>query len=80
MKDPVEEKSELVVDVLRYAHEHKLDIGSKSDVEKILEALHPNHSEEIEEIDEFMELLGNADTFIEVTAKEKEPEKTNLSN
>ena len=77
MKDPVEEKSELVIDVLRYAHEHKLDIGNRNDVKEMLEVLNPDHSEDV---DEFMELLKRADTFMDMTAKEKEPEKTNQPN
>ncbi len=77
MKDPVEEKSELVIDILKYAHEHKLDIGNRNDVKEMLEVLNPNYSEDV---DEFMELLKSADTFMDMTAKEKEPEKTNLPN
>lgn len=74
-KDPVEEKSKLVIDALQYAHDHKLDITNRDNVAKMLEALNPEHSENV---DEFMKLLQNADTFLEEKAVEKE--KTDLPN
>lgn len=77
MKDPVVEKSELVIDALQYAQDHNLDINNKDDVKKILEALDPEHAENVEE---FIELLKNADTFMDMTAKEKEAKKTDLAN
>lgn len=77
MKDPVEEKSELVIGALQYAHDHSLDINNKEDVKKILEALDPDKSEDIEE---FMKLLQNADTFMEMEADKKKSEKTDLPN
>ena len=73
----VKEKSELVVDAIQYAHDHNLDINKKEDVISILDALNPNHTENI---DEFAELLKNADAFMEMTAKDKEPKKENLPN
>lgn len=74
-KDPVTEKSELVIDALQYAHTNNLDINNKDDVKKILEALNAD-----EDIEEFMSLLQNADVFMDLKAKEKEPEKTDLPN
>lgn len=77
MKDPVEEKSELIIDILRYAHENKLDIRNRNDVIAILEVLNPSHSEDV---DDCMELLKSADAFMEMNTKEKETNKTNLPN
>lgn len=77
MKDPVEEKSELIIDILRYAHENKLDISNRNDVKAILKVLNPNHSEDI---DDCIVLLKSADVYMDMTAKEKETEKTNLPN
>ena len=77
MNDPVVEKSELMIDALKYAHDNNLDINNKDDVEKILEVVDPEHKENI---DEFMELLKNADVAMDITAREKTEEKTDLSN
>jgi len=74
MKDPVTQKSVLVIDALQYAHDNDLDIGNKDDVRKILEVLDPEHKENI---DEFTELLKTSDTFMDMTAKGK---KSNLPN
>lgn len=74
MNDTAVKKSELVIDALQYAHDHKLDINNKHDVRKILEVLDPVHKENV---DEFMELLKTSDTFLEMTAKDK---KTRLPN
>ena len=74
MNDTVAKKSELVIDALQYAHDHNLDINNKDDVRKILEALDPEHKENI---DEFTELLKTSDAFMEMTAKDK---KVNLPN
>lgn len=73
--DPVAEKSELVLDALQYAHSHNLDINDIEDVKKILEALNAEENPE-----EFMELLQNADAFMDMTAKEKEHKKSDLPN
>ncbi len=77
MDNTVEEKSKLVIDALAYAHDHNLDIKNKSDVEKILQALDPQH---LENVDEFVELLKSADTFMEITAKESEPKNPDQVN
>lgn len=77
MKDPNVEKFELAIDALEYAKEHNLDINNRDDVEKILEVLDPEHTEDV---DEFVELLKNSEAFMKITAKEKEPKKTNLPN
>lgn len=75
-KDPAVEKTELVINALAYAHEHNLDINNRDDVKKILEALNAGD----EDVDEFMNLLQNSDAFMEMKAKEKESEKTDLPN
>ena len=77
MKDPIVEKSELVIDALTYAQDHSLDINNRDDVAKILEALDPEHKEDV---DEFMELLKNAEAAMDILAKKKDSEKTNLPN
>lgn len=77
--DKTVEKTELVVDALSYAHKNSLNINSKDDVKKILEVLDPQHTSD-EEVEEFMKLLQNADTFMEITATKKESKKTDLPN
>lgn len=76
--DKAVEKTELVVDALSYAHKNSLNINNKDDVKMILEVLDPEHTSE-KEVEEFMSLLQNADTFMEMTTKEK-AEKTDLPN
>ncbi len=77
MNDPVEEKSKLVLDALQYAHDNNLDINNLDDVNKILEAIDIEKSESAEE---FMNLLQNADTFMEMGADKIKSEKTDLPN
>ncbi len=77
VKDPVVEKSELVIGALHYAQEHNLDVSNKDDVQKILEALDPEHAQDI---DEFVELLKNGDLFMEITARAKGSKKKDLPN
>lgn len=77
--DKAVKKTELIINALEYAHTHKLDINNKDDVKKIVVALDPQHAGE-EEIDEFMKLLQNTDTFMEMTASRKEPKKSDLPN
>lgn len=77
--DKAVEKTELVVDALSYAHKNSLNINSKDDVKKILEVLDPEHTNE-KEVEEFMNLLQNADTFMEMTATKEESKKTELPN
>ncbi|HSW88987.1 MAG TPA: hypothetical protein VLG12_07535 [Candidatus Saccharimonadales bacterium] len=79
MKDKAVEKTELIIDALAYAHEHKLDINNKDSVKKILEAIDPAHSTE-KEVEEFMQLLQDADTFMGMTASKKHSEKIELPN
>lgn len=64
MKDPAVKMTEKVIDALSYAHKHNLDIDSKEDVQKILEAINPEHSS-IEDTEEFMKLLQAANVLIE---------------
>lgn len=77
MKDPVVEKTELVLDAFQYAHDNNLDINNLDDVKKILKALDPKL---IDEAEEFKELLLNAEAFMEMTAREKTEGKKKLPN
>lgn len=79
MDDKAIEKAELVIKALEYAHNHKLDINDRSDVKKILEILDVQPINE-KEVEEFMNLLQNADTLMEMTALRKETKKTDLPN
>lgn len=76
MKDPVAQKSELVIDALQYAHDHNLDINNMGDVQKILDVLDPDHKENAAE---FAELLKTSDTFMGMKARDLKPEEK-LSN
>ena len=78
-KDNAIEKTELIINALAYAHEHKLDITKKDDVKKILEAVNIQETDD-EEFEIFMKLLQDADTFMEMTASKKLNKKTNLPN
>ena len=62
-KDPAIEKTEQVIDALKYAHEHNLDIQNKDDVRKMLEVIDPKHSSE-DDVEEFMRLLQAANALI----------------
>lgn len=73
------EKTELVIKALEYAHNHNLDINNKDAVKKILENFDPMHADE-KDVEEFMKLLQNADTFLEMTASKRENKKTDLPN
>lgn len=66
MKDPVVQKSELVIDALQYAHDHHLDINNVGDVQKILDVLDPDHKENVAE---FSELLQTSDTFMSIKSQ-----------
>ena len=77
MKDPVTQKSELVIDALQYAHDHALDIYNTEDVKKILDILDPEHKENL---DKFVELLTTSDVFMGMTAREKGQKKSDLPN
>ena len=77
MNDTVANKSELVIDALQYAHDHKLDINNKDDVRKILERLDPEHKEDV---GTFAELLKTSDVFMGMKAKKIEDKKPDLPN
>ncbi|MDD2224734.1 MAG: hypothetical protein PHP97_01050 [Candidatus Shapirobacteria bacterium] len=77
MNNPIVKKSELVIDALQYAHDHGLDVQNEKDVYKILTVLDPNHTQNAAE---FIELLKTSNIFMNMTAKAKEPKKTNLLN
>ena len=72
MKDPVVQKSELVIDALQYAHDHNLDINKLEDVQKILDVLDPDHKEKVAE---FVELLKTSDTFMGMKARDLKSEE-----
>lgn len=77
MKDPVTQKSELIIDALQYAHDHGLDVQNEADVCKILAVLDPNHTQDTAE---FVELLKTSDVFMDMKAKEKKTKKPQLPN
>lgn len=76
MKDPVIQKSELVIDALQYAHDHSLDINNVGDVQKILDVLDPDHKENVAE---FTELLKTSDIFMGMKSRDLKSEDM-LSN
>lgn len=77
--DKTIKKTELIIRVLEYAQKHKLDINDRNDVKKILETFNPTPMT-TEELDEFMMLLQNADTFMEMSALKKSKEESKLPN
>lgn len=77
MNDTVQNKSELVIDALQYAHDHNLDINNLDDVQKILDVIDPEHKENVTE---FAELLRTSDTFMSMKAKDIESKKSKPSN
>ncbi len=62
----------------KYAKEHKLDISKKEDVTKILEALNQPTSEA--DVNEFMNLLEQTNTFMEMTEKKRQTKEPKLPN
>ncbi len=72
MKDPVSQKSELVIDALQYAHDHNMNINVMDDVQKILDVLDPDHNENAIE---FAELLKTSDTFMSMKARDLKSEE-----
>ena len=76
MNDTVAQKSELIIDALQYAHDHNLDIGNISDVQKILDVLDPEHKENVAE---FVEILKTSDTYMGMEARDLKSEG-NLPN
>jgi len=75
--DPAVEKTALVINALHYAQVHNLDINNIDDVKKILEALNVEN----ENVEEFMKLLQNAETLMDMQAAKKEEEnKSDLPN
>lgn len=77
MDDTVLNKSELVIDALQYAHDHNLDVHNKEDVQQILNALDPEHKENV---DEFFDLLQTSDAFMSVEAQKTASKKPILPN
>lgn len=78
-KDEAVEKTELVIKAFDHALTFSLDINKKGDVKKILEDLDPEHASD-EEVETFMKLLKDTDTFIGMQAAKKESEKEDLPN
>jgi hypothetical protein len=77
MKDPVTQKSELIIDALQYAHDHELDVQNEADVRNILDVLDPNHTQDVAE---FIELLKTSDVFMAMKAKEIKSKEPQLPN
>jgi hypothetical protein len=77
MKDPVTQKSELVIDALQYAHDHGLDVQNEADVRKILVVLDPNHTQDVVE---FIDLIKTSDVFMDMKAKEIKSKEPQLPN
>ena len=75
-KSQTVEITELIINALDYALTHNLDINNKDDVKKMLEVIDPQRTIEL---DEFMKLLQDADTHMEMSAR-KLIKKTDLSN
>ncbi len=73
------ETTELVLKVIDYAREHKMDINSKEDVKKMLKVLDSDISADAE-IREFMVLLKTTDTFFDINAPKKKDNKHKLPN
>ena len=73
--DQVLEKSKLVTSALEYAHDNSLNISNRDDVKKILDALDAGD----ENVEEFMNLLQNAEAFTDMTTREVD-KKSNLPN
>lgn len=69
-KNKAVEKTELVIDVLKYANDHNLDINEKDSVKKILEVFDPGHTSD-KEVEEFMEILQHTDKFLTMRAARK---------
>lgn len=78
-KDKAIKKTELIIRVLEYAQKHKLDIHDRNDVKKIVETFDPTPMT-TEELNVFMKLLQDADTFMEMTALKKSKEEPKLPN
>ena len=77
MKDPATQKFELMIDALRYALDHGLDVQNEADIHKILAVLDPKHNQDV---DEFIELLKTSDIFMGMKAKEKKSKEPQLPN
>lgn len=56
--------TELVIEALNFANSDNLDINSKDDVEKILDAIDPERFT-INDVGEFMQMLQASNNFIE---------------
>lgn len=70
-KDDITEKhAELVLDALTYAHDNNLDITSKEDVAKILEALKSKYKIELT-VEVFIPILEAGLNMIEADAKQR---------
>ncbi len=78
MSDPTVDKTELIIEILHYAQEHDLDINDKEVVKRILKEVGADQSDS--EFEELMELLQNADTFMEMTARNITNKKAKQSN
>ena len=73
------ETTELVLKVIDYAHEHKLDTSKIDNVKKILKVVDPTPRSE-SEIREFMVLLKVTQGYFELKAPEEKDIKKKLPN
>lgn len=78
MSNTAEEKTNLVLKVLRYAKEHDLDVSKKDQVQKILAIIDSERS--VVDMEQFMGLLRDTDTLMEMISKKHEIKKTKSSN
>ncbi len=70
IKDPIEEHAKLILDAYSYALEHKLDIGSKTDVVTILKAVNPEHSSE-ENAEDLIPVLQLTDNMVKTDLEKR---------
>lgn len=75
MNDSAAKMSALVIDALQYAHDHNLDVTKKEDVSKILDALDPNHTQNL---DTFFEILKTSDVYLDMKARKLEEKRPKL--
>ena len=72
------QKTDIILNVLTYASENKLNVSDRGDVKKILDALGIHYL--VSEFDEFMNLLQDADTFTDILEKKRNRLEKKLSN
>jgi hypothetical protein len=71
--------TELMINAIDNAQTHKLDLNNKDDLKKILEAIDPQQDSGVD-LNEFENLIQNADKFIETSAFRIDRKKSGLPN